>query len=70
MTNQLFQPETVEDLRDIVNEAREQARPLLIQGGGTKTGWGHAPMAGDRVETKKFDGIDLYEPAELVLTAK
>ena len=27
-------------------------------------------MAGDRVETKKFDGIDLYEPAELVLTAK
>ena len=70
MTNQLFQPETTEDLRDIVNEAREQSRPLLIQGGGTKTGWGHAPVAGDRVETKKFDGIDLYEPAELVLTAK
>lgn len=70
MTDQLFQPVTAEDLRDIVDEAREQARPLRIQGGATKSGWGHAPLEADHVVTKKFDGIDLYEPAELVLTAK
>lgn len=70
MTDQLFQPATTEDLRDIIIDAREQARPLSIEGGATKSGWGQAPPAGDRVETGKFDAIDLYEPAELVLTAK
>ena len=70
MTNKLSQPATTDELSDIINQARSQSRPLCIQGGATKSGWGHPPPDCDLVKTVNFDGIDLYEPAELVLTAK
>jgi len=70
MSEHLYQPDTAVEIAEIVTQSMEESRPLHIQGGATKSGWGHEMAAGDVLSTQKLAGIELYEPAELVLTAK
>ena len=70
MRETVFQPASADELGDIVRQAMEPSRPLHIQGGATKAGWGHPMPGGDTLDIRGFTGVELYEPEELVLTAK
>ena len=52
-----------------VNEALAQHKSLCIEGGGSKTFYGHA-VEGTPLSTREHTGIINYEPTELVLTAR
>ena len=56
-------------LQTQVNEALAQHKSLCIEGGGSKTFYGHA-VEGTPLSTREHTGIINYEPTELVLTAR
>ena len=56
-------------LTDQVRAAAAAATPLQVQGGGTKSFYGH-PVSGEVLATRGHGGIVSYEPSELVLTAR
>ena len=67
---QTLQPASEAEACEIVAQARAHGRTLSIEGGGTRAGLGR-PIACDSVlSTRKLTGITLYEPAELVLSAR
>jgi glycolate oxidase FAD binding subunit len=55
--------------RDTVLAATADKRPLVIEGSGTKSFYGH-PVTGDVLKTTDYCGITAYEPTELVISAK
>jgi glycolate oxidase FAD binding subunit len=63
-------PRTVEELKELVAWAAAEEIPLEIQGAGTKRGLGRPVEAKTRVALGGLSGIGLYEPAELVMSAK
>lgn len=65
-----FSPASVEDIAQIVATAAADREPLEILGKGTKRGIGRPVEAVHSVSTKKLSGISLYEPEELVLSAR
>lgn len=65
-----FRPETAEQLQEAVAWAVAEKRPLEILGQGSKRGWGRPVEAALRLETGGLSGITLYEPEELVLSAR
>lgn len=65
-----FHPATVEEMADIVASAAADREPLEILGNGTKRVIGRPVTAKHRVSTAKLTGITLYEPEELVLSAR
>ena len=69
MTQQIS-PGTAEELREIVAWAAAEATPLEILGAGSKRGYGRPVEAAVQVALHGLRGIGLYEPAELVMTAK
>jgi glycolate oxidase FAD binding subunit len=69
MTQQL-RPSTAGELREIVAWAAAEATPLEILGAGSKRGYGRPVEAAIQVALDRLRGIDLYEPAELVMSAK
>ncbi len=62
-------PETVEDLADLLLGYAEDGLPVEVRGLGSKLGYGRPVQAAAVVSTEKFDGVTLYEPSELVLSA-
>ncbi len=44
--------------------------PLAVVGGGTRTGLGRPMQTAATLSTAKLTGITLYEPAELVVSAR
>ncbi|KAA0971869.1 glycolate oxidase subunit GlcE [Aureimonas fodinaquatilis] len=64
------QPQTAEDVRDIVLDAVAQATPLAIEGTGTKHFLGKPVQAAATLSTAGLSGVTLYEPEELVLSAR
>lgn len=58
-----------EQLQQQVQVALENARPLSIRGGNTKSFYGHA-TPGTPLELSGHSGVLSYEPTELVLTAR
>jgi len=52
-----------------VRAALTDARPVRLRGGGTKDFYGQA-LHGEVLETGTLSGIVLYEPSELVVTAR
>lgn len=64
-----MRPDTIEQLCDIICDARATGGTLAIQGGGSKAGFG-APVDATPLDMRGFTGIIDYDPAELVLTVQ
>ena len=63
-------PHTPDALRDALAEALAAGRPVEVTAGGSKRGWGNPVDAPDRLDLTALSGILLYQPDELVLTAR
>jgi glycolate oxidase FAD binding subunit len=63
------QPETEEGVAEAVRQARADRTPLVIEGGGTKRGFGRPVQAAATLSLAGLSGITLYEPAEMVIGA-
>ena len=66
----LHTPTTEAEARDAVAEARSARRPLRLQGGNTRSGFGRPTNAVDVLSSAALTGITLYEPSELVIGAR
>jgi glycolate oxidase FAD binding subunit len=66
----IFAPASEAEAAETIIEARASKRPLGIEGGGTRAGLGRAAQVEATLSTKALAGITLYEPAELVISAK
>lgn len=64
-----LKPLNEEHLRECVAHAAASATPLEVAGRGTKRGLGRPVDAARRLDMSAFDGIRLYEPEELVMSA-
>jgi glycolate oxidase FAD binding subunit len=65
-----LRPETETDLAGIIRESAEIQRPLEVIGLGGKRGVGRPLQTAAILTTEAFSGVTLYEPTELVLSAK
>ncbi|MCC7045197.1 MAG: glycolate oxidase subunit GlcE [Alphaproteobacteria bacterium] len=65
-----LRPSTADELLAAVKDALADATPLEILGRGTKRDIGRPFQAGRRLETSTLTGVTLYEPGELVLSAR
>ena len=63
-------PETEADIRDIVAAAISAEEPLAVEGTGSKAGLGRPVQAARTLSLAKMTGVTLYEPEELVLSAR
>ena len=54
---------------DCVRAAASQRAPLRIRAGGTKDFYGNAPR-GEIFDPRAWQGVESYEPSELVITAR
>ena len=62
--------ESSEAIAEAIQEARADGTPLEIVGGNTKRGLGHPVRAAKELDLSALQGILLYEPEELVLSAR
>ncbi len=65
-----FTPSTPDEVQATVAWALAERTPLEILGHGSKRGIGHAGQAGHMLDLSRLSGVTLYEPEELVLSAK
>ncbi|HRK19508.1 MAG TPA: FAD-binding protein, partial [Hyphomicrobiaceae bacterium] len=69
MTN-AYVPSTEDELASLVSDARDRSVGLDIFGGGTKSAIGRPTNATARVSLNRITGITLYEPNEMVMSAR
>ena len=67
---QQIRPSTAEELREVVAWAAAEEAPLELLGAGSKRALGRPVEADTQVALAGLAGIGLYEPAELVMSAK
>lgn len=65
-----FKPRDERDLCEAVAWAVSADQPLEIRGQGSKAALGRPTQAGHLVDLSDLSGVTLYEPEELVLTAR
>jgi glycolate oxidase FAD binding subunit len=65
-----FKPRDAEELRTLVEAAAAEGTLLELRGAGTKRGLGRPFQATHEVDLSALAGVTLYEPDELVLTAR
>ena len=65
-----FTPNTAEETLAAVQWAVAEETPLEILGHGSKRGIGRPPQAEHSLDLSKLSGVTLFEPAELVLSAR
>jgi glycolate oxidase FAD binding subunit len=63
-------PRTEEEVASIVREHMETGGPLAICGGNTRSGFGNAVTATERLRSTGLSGIVAYNPGEMVMTAR
>ncbi|MGO8865487.1 MAG: glycolate oxidase subunit GlcE [Alphaproteobacteria bacterium] len=63
-------PRDAEEVRAVVEWAAAEGMPLEIAGAGTKRGLGRPVQATHSVDLSALSGVTLYEPEELVLSAR
>jgi glycolate oxidase FAD binding subunit len=66
----IFAPGSEAEAAEAIAQARLAKRPLGIEGGGTRARLGRAAQVEATLSAKALSGITLYEPAELVISAK
>jgi glycolate oxidase FAD binding subunit len=62
-------PTTEAEVAQAVLDAAATRTPLVIEGGGTRSGLGRPVQTARTVSMSKLSGITLYEPAEMVIGA-
>ncbi len=65
-----LKPETAEQLRDAVAWASGEEEPLEVVGLGSKRAYGRPMQTAHTLDLSGLSGITLYEPDELVLSAR
>lgn len=65
-----FAPTTPDEVLAAVEWAAAEGAPLDIRGQGSKRGIGRPAQAGHSLDLSGLSGVTLYEPAELVLSAR
>src|SRR6185312_10195347 len=65
-----FAPTTAEEVRSAVEWALSHEAPLEIVGHGSKRSIGRPVQAGHTLDLSGLTGVTLYEPEELVLSAR
>ena len=65
-----LKPATEEDVRDIVTTALAEETPLEVAGNRSKQALGRYVPLNRRLDVSGLTGITLYEPGELVLSAR
>lgn len=70
MTPESFSPESEAQVAEAVAWAAAEQTPLELRGRGSKRGLGRPVQASHGLELSKLTGITLYEPEELVLSAR
>lgn len=63
-------PNDEAELAAAVTDAVATKTPLAVTGGGTRQGYGRPVQAAETIGTAGLSGVTLYEPNELVLSAK
>lgn len=66
----VMRPESDQQVADAVRTAVVESRHLQLAAGGSKAGWGRPVAADARLDLSALAGCVLYEPDELVLTAR
>lgn len=66
----LFTPRTEAKAAQIVADLALTKRPVSIQGGATRAGFGRPIQTEATISTTHLTGITLHEPAELVISAR
>lgn len=66
----VFAPENAEQVAEAVAWAVSAGEPLEVIGRGSKRALGRPVQAGHGLDLARLDGITLYEPEELVLSAR
>lgn len=67
---QLVRPATEGELRHLLSEATRNGIPIEVMGAGSKRGVGRPAQVETTLTTSSMVGISLYEPAELVISAR
>lgn len=70
MTDTIHRPSSVAEIEAIVRDAAAQRRPIEIRGGGTKARLGRVMQTAATLDMTGITGITLYEPSELVISAR
>ena len=70
MTSDSLKPRDVVDLEQAIRWALGEGKALELVGHGTKRAIGRAAQWDMTLDLSAFSGVTLYEPAELVLSAK
>ncbi|HEY4193649.1 MAG TPA: FAD-binding protein [Mesorhizobium sp.] len=65
-----FTPTSADEVLSTVQWALSEDKPLEIVGHGSKRGIGRPSQAQHTLDLSKLSGVTLYEPAELVLSAR
>ncbi|KQT87951.1 glycolate oxidase subunit GlcE [Aurantimonas sp. Leaf443] len=66
----VYRPRGVEEVRDIVAASVSAGEPLSVEGTGSKRGLGRPVQAARTLSLSAMSGVTLYEPEELVLSAR
>ena len=66
----IHRPRSESDVAEIVMDARAAKTPLSIEGGNTRAGLGRPTQAPVTLSTSQLSGVTLYEPAEMVISAR
>jgi glycolate oxidase FAD binding subunit len=69
-TPPVFQPQNAEEVAAFLRERSVAAAPVRLRGGGSKAEFGRPVGNETIVDLSNLSGITLYEPGELVLTAR
>ena len=66
----LLKPETTDGVLEVIAWAVAEEKPLEVRGRGTKAGIGRPVQAEYTLDLSALTGVTLYEPDELVLSAR
>ncbi len=66
----LWAPADESELAAMIAEAAGRRTPLAVDGGGTRSGLGRPMQTAATLSTAKLAGVTLYEPSEMVLSAR
>lgn len=67
---ELLSPQDESQVAEAVSDANRSKEPLAIVGSGTRVGIGRPIQTAATLSTAKLDGVTLYEPSELVISAR